>query len=95
MPVRPGGMRGLGGGDVGGDFNKETGNKRERKVKGSKRVERVLGFAQTLKGRALPLLLKLAGGAGFRSSAHPVGPNEPSYLQVNYTLPGCVSSVNP
>ena len=37
--------------------------------------------------RALPLLLKLAGGAGFRSSAHPAGPNEPSCLDLDIYLP--------
>ena len=45
--------------------------------------------------RALPLLLKLAGGAGFRSSAHPAGPNEPSCLDLNIYLPICLRNKGP
>ena len=45
--------------------------------------------------RALPLLLKLAGGAGFRSSAHPAGPNEPSCLDLNIYLPFCLRNKDP
>ncbi len=39
--------------------------------------------------RALPLLLKLAGGAGFTSSAHRAGPNEPSCLGLDIYLRCC------
>ena len=45
--------------------------------------------------RALPLLLKLAGGAGFRSCAHPAGPNEPSCLDLNIYLPFCLRNKDP
>ena len=88
---RPGGMRGLGGGDYrGGGRIKEIGRKEE-----SSGAERVLGFAQTHSRRSLPLLLKLAGGAGFRSSAHPAGPNEPSCLDLNIYLPICLRNKDP
>ena len=45
--------------------------------------------------RALPLLLKLAGGAGFRSSALPAGPNELSCLDLNIYLHFCLRNKGP